>query len=171
MFSILIWSANPWQNSASHPAAHHHQDGRAGTKPESLFRSHLVAKKRSRAGRRCLWQTTADNRTGNGSVAYAVGANPTSFARSGSISIGGQPFLLTQSGARGTNATRLRFLGRTTTNATLSVQGEAGKMYVVEGSEDLINWQPISTNPAPATVTATTLGNPPQRFYRTVEVP
>jgi hypothetical protein len=87
--------------------------------------------------------------------------------------MGGQNVLLTQAGApfASTNAARLRFLSRTSTSATLSVQGEAGKMYVVECSVDLIHWLPISTNAAPATVTDAAVGNAPQRFYRTVEIP
>lgn len=98
---------------------------------------------------------TTTNEAGSGTLRYKVTANPSTFARSGNIRIGGQQFFLTQWGTSGpgTNTARLHFMGRTQTNATLSVQGEAGKMYVVECSEDLIQWIPISTNSAPSTFT------------------
>jgi len=63
------------------------------------------------------------------------------------------------------------FMSRSETSATLSVQGDEGKMYVAECSEDFIHWIPISTNSAPSTVTDAAVGNAPRRFYRTVEIP
>jgi hypothetical protein len=110
------------------------------------------------------------NNVGSGTVNYSLALNANADARSGNVIIGGQLFRLTQQGA-GTNAPRLQIMARTGTNAMLSVQGEAGKMYIVEGSEDLIHWTPISTNSAPSTVTDATVGNAPRRFYRTVESP
>ena len=113
---------------------------------------------------------TNPNGSGNGAVTYQLTANTNLQARTGAIYIGGQPFLVTQAGmSSGTNAARLQFVGRSATNATLSVQGEAGRMYVTECSEDLIHWVPISTNAAPSTVTDATVGN--KRFYRTAEFP
>jgi hypothetical protein len=109
------------------------------------------------------------NTTGSGTVGYTLTANPSASTRSGNLVIGGKVFAVTQSGS--TNAARLKFMSRTETNATLSVQGDAGKMYVVEASEDLIHWLPISTNSASSTVTDTAVGNVPHRFYRTVESP
>jgi len=111
------------------------------------------------------------NNSNNGTVAYSLAPNTNSQARSGSILIGGQGFLLTQFGtSSATNAPKLEFMGRTGTNATLSVHGETGKIYVVQCSEDLIYWTPIGTNSAPSTVTDAT-ANAPQRFYRAVEIP
>jgi len=110
---------------------------------------------------------------GNGTMTYRLAPNTDAPTRTASINIGGRQFLVTQAGTSlsGANGARLQFMGRTGTNATLSVQGEAGKMYVVECSEDLIQWIPISTNSAPSTVTDAAVGNAPHRFYRTVEIP
>jgi hypothetical protein len=78
--------------------------------------------------------------------------------------------LLTQAGLpSGTNAPRLQFMSRTEAAFILSVQGEPGKMYVVESSDDLIHWIPISTNSAPSTFTDAAVGAS-RRFYRTVEI-
>jgi hypothetical protein len=113
------------------------------------------------------------NGSNNGSVTYFITSNTNTHPRTGHILIGGQQFLLTQAGTSfsGTNTSRLRFMSRTETDVTLSVQGEAGKLYVVECSEDLIHWIPISTNSAPATVTDAPVAGAPRRFYRTVEIP
>jgi hypothetical protein len=133
------------------------------------------------AASNCVWSVfntnawiniaAASNGTGNGFVRYILTANPAPAARGGFLRIGGQPFFLTQAGVSspGTNFARLRFMGRTGTNATLFVQGDAGKTYVVECSEDLIDWIPISTNPAPSTVIDAAAGGRPWRFYRTRE--
>jgi hypothetical protein len=112
------------------------------------------------------------NSSNSGTFTYSLAPNTNSQTRSGNVLIGGQRFLLTQAGtSSGTNALRLEFMGRTGTNATLSVHGESGKMYVVQCSEDLIHWTPIGTNSAPSTVTDAAAANAPQRFYRTVEIP
>src|SRR5205085_214003 len=114
------------------------------------------------------------NNSNSGTVIYSLAANTNIQSRSGSIIIGGQNFLLTQSGIStntSTNGARLQFMARTTTNITLSVQGAQGKMYVLESSADLIQWTPISTNSAPSTVTDAAVSNTPHRFYRTVEIP
>ena len=109
----------------------------------------------------------------SGTMVYSVAQNTNAPARTGIVRLGGQSFLLTQSGASlsGTNAPWLQIMSQTETGATLAVQGTGGKMYVVECSEDSIHWIPISTNSAPSIVTDTPLGNAPQRFYRTVEIP
>ncbi len=101
-----------------------------------------------------------------GVVFYSVTPNTNLQTRSGNIVIGGRNFFLTQSGLPW-----LQIIGRTATNATFSMQGDVRKMYVIEYSADLIHWTPISTNPAPSTVTDAPAGNAPQRFYRTVEIP
>jgi len=116
------------------------------------------------------WITIRSNLTNVGSAAvlYSIASNSNFLARSGSIVIGGKLFNLTQMGT-GTNAARLQILSQIGTNATLSVQGDVGKTYIVEASEDLIHWTAIATNSAPATVTDSTAGNAPWRFYRSVE--
>lgn len=105
------------------------------------------------------------NNSNNGTVAYSLAPNTNSHARSGSIVIGGLEFLLTQSAP-----SQLQIVGHTPTNTTLSIQGSAGQMYVVECSNDLIQWTPISTNSAPSTV-ANATADAPQRFYRALEIP
>jgi hypothetical protein len=113
------------------------------------------------------------NNSSSGIVIYSLAPNTNSQVRSGVIRIDGQNFTVTQSGTSVTasNAPRIQFMSRTGNVATLSVQGETGRMYVVECSEDLIHWIPISTNSAPAAVTDVPVGNAPRRFYRTVEIP
>jgi hypothetical protein len=132
------------------------------------------------AGTNCTWAVDNTNSwitpltdvaQGNGYFRYIVSAANSAASRSGVVLIGGQQFLLTQLGTSpGTNAPKLKFMGRTGTNVTLSVHGETGKIYVVQSSEDLIYWRPIGTNSAPSTVTDAT-ANAPQRFYRAVEIP
>ncbi len=113
------------------------------------------------------------NNSNNGTVLYALTANTNAQTRSGNILVGGQPFRLTQAGVSpsGTNGPRLQFVSRSETNASFAMQGEPGKMYVVECSEDLIHWTPMSTNAAPSTITDAAVGNAPRRFYRIVETP
>ena len=113
------------------------------------------------------WISFASNsNSGSGAVLYSVARNTNIQARSGIVIIGGKTLLLTQAGGPS-----LRFLRGTNSNTTLSVHGDAGKLYVVECSEDLIHWIPISTNSASSTVTNAPVGNAPRRFYRTVEMP
>jgi hypothetical protein len=124
----------------------------------------------------CAWSVATTNswisilststNSGNGTVIYSIAPNTDSQTRSGHIAIGGKSFLLTQSGVA-----RLQFISLAENVATLSVQGDEGKMFVVECSEDLIHWTPISTNSAPSTITTPPVGNAPRRFYRTVEIP
>jgi hypothetical protein len=45
------------------------------------------------------WLTTSSAGSGNGSVSYTVAANTSTVGRSGTITVGGQPFTVTQSGA------------------------------------------------------------------------
>jgi hypothetical protein len=113
------------------------------------------------------------NNSGLGIVTYSLASNPNTYARGGTIIIGGQHFVLTQAGISlsQTNAPRLQFMGRMEPGATVFLQGAEGKMYVLECSEDLVHWTPISTNSAPSTVIDTAAGNAAQRFYRTVEIP
>ena len=113
------------------------------------------------------------NNSNSGTVFYSIAANTNTQARAGYINISGQRFFLTQAGLplSGTNAARLQLMSQTTTNTTLLVQGQEGKMYVVECSEDLIHWIPISTNSAPSSVIDAAVGNAPRRVYRTVELP
>ncbi|HEY0549960.1 MAG TPA: BACON domain-containing carbohydrate-binding protein, partial [Verrucomicrobiae bacterium] len=115
---------------------------------------------------------TSLNITNSGTVRYLLQPNTNLQSRTGAIRIGAENFVVTQLGtSSGTNRPRIQFMGRTGNGAILSVQGEQGKMYVVECSEDLIHWIPISTNSAPSTVTDTPVGNAPRRFYRTVQIP
>ena len=109
---------------------------------------------------------SSSNNSSSGMVFYSLAPNTNRQARSGKIIIGGRDFLLTQPGSPS-----LQFIGRTQTNATFSLQGDGAKMYVVECSEDLIHWIPISTNSAPSTITDVAGGNAPRRFYRTAEIP
>ena len=125
----------------------------------------------------CAWSVVNTNpwvyivssptNSGAGTVNYSLAPNTGPEPRSGNVLLGGQLFRLTQSG----NSQRLQLVLRTVTNATFSVQGEAGKMYVVQASDDLIHWIPISTNSALSTVTAAPAGSEPRRFYRTVQIP
>ncbi len=108
------------------------------------------------------------NNSNSGPVAYSLAPNTNSQARSGSINIGGQRFFLIQFGI--TNAPRLEVMSQTQTNTTLALEGNEGKMYVLESSDDLIHWTPISTNSAPSAVTDAT-ADARRRFYRTVEIP
>jgi hypothetical protein len=113
------------------------------------------------------------NNSNSGTAIYRVLANTNSQPRSGTIRVGGQSFVVTQSGTSlaATSAPKLQLVKNPGTGASLSLQGEAGRTYVVECSVDLINWIPISTNSAPATVTDTPSANAPRRFYRMVEIP
>ncbi len=108
------------------------------------------------------------NNSNSGTVAYSLAPNTNSQARSGSILIGGQWLFLTQFGI--TNGPRLQVMSQTQTNTTLALAGNEGKMYVLESSDDLILWTPISTNSAPSAFTDAT-AHAPRRFYRTVEIP
>ena len=113
------------------------------------------------------------NQTNSGAVFYSVAANPNAASRAGNVLIGGQPFRLIQQGNffGATNVPRVQLTGPPGTNATLSVQGDAGKLYVLYSSDDLINWVPVSTNSAPSTFTDVTAGTASRRFYRVVEMP
>lgn len=64
--------------------------------------------------------------------------------------------------------------------ALLIVRGPAGRTNLVEGSDDLVKWLPVSTNVMPATVcpacpfinvTDPAATNMPCRFYRAIELP
>jgi hypothetical protein len=105
------------------------------------------------------------NSSGSGAMVYSLTANTNLLSRSGNVIIGGRTFFLTQSGPP-----KLQFVNRPGTNAMLSVQGSQGS-YVVECSEDLIHWIPISTNSPPSTLTDVPVSNTPRRFYRTLEIP
>lgn len=131
----------------------------------------------------CTWNVIETNtwitilsslsNSSSGTLIYRVAPNTNSLGRSGTIRIGGQNFVVTQSGTSLTasNAAQLQFVGRPKNGATLSLQGEAGRVYVVECSEDFIHWIPISTNSAPATIIDVPVGDAPRRYYRTVENP
>lgn len=126
----------------------------------------------------CAWSVIASNswisilsslnNSNSGTVTYSVASNTNAHPRNGSILIGGKWFFLTQFGI--TNAPRLQLMSQTPTNTTLAVEGHQGKMYVLEFSDDLIHWTPISTNSSTSTFTDATT-NAPRRFYRTVEIP
>lgn len=127
----------------------------------------------------CAWSAFTTNawiaissgvsNVGSGTVIYSITANDNSFSRSGSIRIAGQNFVVNQEG-NSTNRLRLYFVGRSANGSNLSLNGETGRVYVVECSEDLIHWTPISTNVGPAAVNDTPPANAPRRFYRTYEV-
>jgi hypothetical protein len=130
----------------------------------------------------CAWSVTETNswisilsslnNSSSGTVVYSLAPNTNSQTRSGFVRIADRNFIVTQSGTSmpPTNAPRIQFVGLTTNSSLLSVQGEAGRMYVVECSEDFINWRPISTNCAPDTFIDPAVGTAPKRFYRTVEI-
>jgi hypothetical protein len=112
---------------------------------------------------------------GSDTVVYGVDANPGS-TRTGFIRIAGQNFTVTQSGSStngtpGTNTFPGLTVGITDTGAMLSVHGSGNRTSVIECSEDLIHWRPISTNIAPCTVMDCTSMNAPRRFYRVLELP
>jgi hypothetical protein len=50
----------------------------------------------------------------------------------------------------------------------LSLSGESGRQYVIQASENLIDWAPVMTNTAPFTFTDSTANQFKQRFYRSV---
>lgn len=50
----------------------------------------------------------------------------------------------------------------------LAGAGIPGLNFVVEGSTNLVSWQPLQTNSSPFTFTDTNTGNHPLRFYRAV---
>lgn len=106
--------------------------------------------------------------SGNAAVTYALAPNSGPFTRSGGIRVAHQFFPISQFGT--SDAPRLQIMIQTPTNTTLSVEGNPVSLYIVECSADLVHWTPISTNPAPSTVTNAT-ANAPQRFYRSVEIP
>ena len=54
---------------------------------------------------------------------------------------------------------------------TLSASGNAGINLIIEDSTDLLNWQPLQTNPSPFTFVDTNAATSPYRFYRAVEAP
>jgi hypothetical protein len=113
------------------------------------------------------------NNLNSGTVIYQLAPNTNALTRSGIIRIDGHNFFVTQSGTfvSPTNVLpRIQFVGLTTNCTTLSLQGESGRMYVVECSEDFINWRPISTNCAPDIFLDPSAGTAPQRYYRTVEI-
>jgi hypothetical protein len=96
--------------------------------------------------------------------------NPNPYTRSGNLTIGGQQFLVMQAGAPGT-APRVEFMSRTESGVTVFMEGEPWKAYILEYSEDLTHWIPLSTNGVTSIITDRTAGNAPRRFYRTVEIP
>jgi len=62
----------------------------------------------------------------------------------------------------------------------LMVQGQATRTNIVEASQDLVRWTPISTNVMPSTVCPTcpfvyvqdtAVPKPDRRFYRVLELP
>lgn len=105
------------------------------------------------------------NGSGNATVGYSLAANTNRQPRAGNVIFGGRSFGVTQSGVP-----YVELIGRTETNALVSVKGDQAKMYVVEYSEDLIHWIPISTN-APASTVTDEVNNTARGFYRTVELP
>jgi hypothetical protein len=54
---------------------------------------------------------------------------------------------------------------------SFSVGGVAGYQYVIEGSGDLMTWQPLQTNAAPFTFTLTNAAGLPQQYFRAVYYP
>ena len=128
----------------------------------------------------CAWSVSETNawisilsslsNSNSGTVVYFVAPNTNAQPRTAYIHIDGQNFVVRQEGTS-TNILKLHFIGRIATGSSLSVEGETGRMYVVECSEDLIHWTPISTNSSPSAVTDTALPDAPRRFYRTYEVP
>jgi hypothetical protein len=110
--------------------------------------------------------TSPASNLGSGTVTYFVNANSSSFPRTGFIRIDGRTFYVSQAGA---DTNRMFII--MAASATLSVYGSTSQTNVLECSEDLISWVPISTNVAPCTIVDRTSTNAPNRFYRTRELP
>jgi hypothetical protein len=51
---------------------------------------------------------------------------------------------------------------------SLGGPGIPGCNFIVEASTNLVNWQPLQTNPSPFTFIDTNAANYPMRFYRAV---
>ena len=107
------------------------------------------------------------NNTGPGMMTYTIAWNTAPEVRSGNVIIGGRTLMITQTG----NPARLDLLSETNGTATLGLQGEATKMYVLQYSDDFIHWTPVSTNVAQSIVTNAAAGNAPLRLYRTIKLP
>jgi M6 family metalloprotease-like protein len=54
---------------------------------------------------------------------------------------------------------------------SLSLEGITGRDYLIEASEDLVNWEPVWTSAAPFIYVDAGAGVPPARFYRAVYRP
>jgi len=84
---------------------------------------------------------------GSGTLTFSVAINPNSGPRSGTLSIGGQSFVVNQAGTAVAAAPRLKLEQvAPPAGAVVTIQGRGNKMHVLEVSTDLIHWTPISTN-------------------------
>jgi len=107
-----------------------------------------------------------DTNVGSGLVRYTLSANLSGSSRSGNIFVAGQLRSIIQSGtASGFTVSVVSSV------ATVSLHGDAGSTCIVERSEDLIHWIPISTNTTPCTIVDPSSTNAPIRFYRTLQLP
>jgi hypothetical protein len=94
------------------------------------------------------------SRLGPGSFELILDANTGTSARIGTILLLGQgtvppaPFYLTQSGA--SNSGFLSGVRVSNGLAQFTLNGPQGGSYIVQASQDLLTWMPISTNTIPA---------------------
>jgi hypothetical protein len=111
----------------------------------------------------CFWSATSNvswititgwgsgSGTGNGTVGYSVSANATGSARTGTMTIGGQTFTVTQNGATSCTYTL------TPTSSLFSFSGNTGTVSVTT-SLSSCPWNATSNNPSWITITAGSAG-------------
>lgn len=128
----------------------------------------------------CSWQssnplswitvTGGANGTGNGTLNYTVAPNTLPDSRTGTLTIAGQPFTITQSGT----APLSRLTDTMLVNGTcrFMLHGVAGEVLTIQASSNLVNWLPLSTHTIPGSgavlIIDSTMLNQPRRFYRAV---
>jgi hypothetical protein len=78
------------------------------------------------------------------------------------VTISGNPINTTPS---------LQVLGCSPTEFLVGVQGPFGYRYALEGSTNLVSWDPLGTNAAPFSYADTNIVNVPVRFYRAHYIP
>jgi hypothetical protein len=126
----------------------------------------------------CNWISTESNTwvtitagltgTGNGLVRYVLTINTSNLPRTAVISIAGQPFAIHQAGTGPMLHLHPMVPGA---SPTLSVEGNEGRLYVVECSDDFIHWIPIGTNSTLGIIIDAANNNAARRFYRSYELP
>ena len=106
---------------------------------------------------------------GNASVVYGLAAN-SGEGRTGFVRIGTKLFTVGQAGLTNMfRAVNLTF--QPSAGATLSLADSGGTPRVLEYSDDLLYWLPLSTSSAAGTILDSSSTNAAWRFYRVRELP